>query len=84
MSDKQATLKRYKLICPKCDEGEVLLPAGEPEKPWCAECEEDIDIGDIAEFVAGWSEYLKDREALLSREKETTEIPKVADKTKTA
>ena len=73
-------MKRYKLTCLKCGTAEsIMLPASEPEKPWCPDCEEDVDIEEVKTFVLEWSEYLKDREELLAREKEITEEKKNAE-----
>ena len=61
-------LKRYHLLCPKCQVETIQLPAATPESPYCPECEEEIDIDDLAAFIESWLEYLKDRAALLEQE----------------
>jgi len=62
-------LKRYALRCPSCDEETVVLPSNTPDEPFCTECNEDIDLDDLQSFIESWNEYLKDRTALLEKEK---------------
>lgn len=61
-------LKRYRLLCPECKEEEVYLPAGSPEKPYCHNCEEEIDIKGLQHFMKEWMIYLNDRSAMLKKE----------------
>lgn len=63
-------MKRYALRCPSCDKETVALPSNTPDEPFCTECNEDIDLDDLKEFIASWFEYLQDRTALLEKEKE--------------
>lgn len=62
-------LKSYPdLICPKCEEGDVLIQADNPDVVLCQNCEnEEIDLELITNIVEGWMEYLRDREAYLSQ-----------------
>lgn len=61
-------LKRYDLVCPSCNESSILLPANMPEKPFCAECDEDVEIEVVEKFIHSWSEYLKDRAVLINHD----------------
>lgn len=61
-------MKRYALLCPQC-ETDVMLPSSEPDKPFCTECNEDIDLDDLQSFISSWYEYLQDRKELLEKEK---------------
>ena len=62
-------LKRYSLRCPLCNEEEIYLPAGDPDVPFCKNCEEEIDVDSLIDLISGWMEYLKDRQALLKQER---------------
>lgn len=62
-------MKRYALRCPSCDEETVVFPSSEPDKPYCTGCSEDVDLDDLQNFIASWTEYLQDRTALLEKEK---------------
>lgn len=58
-------LKRYKLICPVCNEENIMLPANEPESPFCSECNEEVNMDDLESMINAWIEYLQDRKDLL-------------------
>lgn len=66
-------LKRYHVKCPSCNEESVVLPAGEPDKPYCPDCDEEIDLDDLTEFITSWQQYLADRAALLAHEAQAKE-----------
>lgn len=61
-------LKRYNLRCPSCGEYDISLPTSSPETPFCGSCEDNVDMGDIHEFIKAWHEYLCDRAAFLEKE----------------
>ena len=62
-------LKRYSLLCPKCGAGNIYLPAGEPDEPFCNDCDEAIDLEELQIMIEAWAVYLCDRKALLEQEK---------------
>jgi transcription initiation factor IIE alpha subunit len=62
--NKETIMKRYYLTCPKCGEYSVLLPAGQPEEPYCSECDEVIEIEEVKKIVENWAEFISDLESL--------------------
>ena len=70
ISASSTPLKRYALCCPMCNEETVVLPAQTPEKPFCTNCNDDIDLEDLTSFIEAWMDYLQDRQALKEKKDE--------------
>jgi len=62
-------MRAYYLICPECQEEDIVLPAGAPDKPKCDSCGEEVDLEKVLQIVRGWQEYLTDREKFLEGQK---------------
>ncbi len=61
-------MKKYSLKCPSCLENRIYICAESPEVLHRMECDEEINLADVREVVAGWKEYLDDLDAFLAND----------------
>lgn len=64
-------MKRYSLTCPKCGGSEnIFVDLSNPENLFCRDCQEELDIEEIRNFVNEWKQFLEDLDKMKAEENE--------------